>query len=328
MWLPSATTLVVSNTDATAGTLRQARLVEGDLVIWRDILFYGPVPALPPDALRAVRAGYLAEAGLGDPDSVQAEFARRDALLEEHDGRFSLWFGASLCDQLQLIEVLARLADRGVDPATISLLCIAEHPSRRFYGALAELSAGHLVEMAPMARPLNAAALALASAAWAAFCSPTPEGLVRFGPAMRLDRRTLAGREELRFLADAFARLVREYPSTRDGLSLTERRMLAAVADRPVGRVDLFAYCWSHDPRSFMGDPPFFALMNQLAQGEHPLLAVADDQISLTDDGRRVLDGEVDRVELRGIDVWIGGVHLTDGSWRFDEGRELVVGDG
>ena len=41
-----------------------------------------------------------------------------------------------------------------------------------------------------------------------------------------------AGRsDELRFVAEAFDRLGREYPSARDGLSLTERRILAAVHD-------------------------------------------------------------------------------------------------
>jgi hypothetical protein len=47
--------------------------------------------------------------------------------------------------------------------------------------------------------------------------------------------------------------------------------------------------------------------------------------VSLTDDGRRVLAGRADRIDLIGIDRWIGGVHLTDGRWRFDEGRKVIV---
>ena len=41
--------------------------------------------------------------------------------------------------------------------------------------------------------------------------------------------------------------------------------------------------------------------------------------------------GQLDHVELNGIDRWIGGVHL-DGKqarWRWDEGTETVIdGDG
>src|SRR5215475_743589 len=99
------TTLVVTNGDSAAGTLRQARLAESNQVIWRDILHCGPVPALPSDALREVRAAYLAGAGLADPNRVRVQFAERDALLEQHDGRFSLWFDANLYNQLQLLEI-------------------------------------------------------------------------------------------------------------------------------------------------------------------------------------------------------------------------------
>jgi hypothetical protein len=326
--VPSATALVVTNGDSAAGTLRQAGLVDANLVIWRDMLHCGPVPALPADALREVRAGYLVAAGLADPDRVSVQLAERDALLEGHDGLFSLWFEADLYDQLQLIEILARLPDRGVEAAAISLVCVGEHPGRFHFGGLGELAADQLAELAPTARPLTAAALALASSAWAAFRSPTPEGLCRFGPAVRRDRRTLAGQAELRFLAGAFDRLAREYPSTRDGLSLTERRMLAGAADGPVGRIDLFSYSWALEPRPFQGDTPYFALMHELAAEDRPFLTLADGQIRLTEEGRRVLAGEVDRFELGGIDRWIGGVHLTGADWRFDEGRERVVGAG
>ena len=62
----------------------------------------------------------------------------------------------------------------------------------------------------------------LATRAWAAFRAPTPAGLGAIAAA-RLG--------ELRFPGEAFDRLSQEHPATRDGLSLTERRVLAAVAD-------------------------------------------------------------------------------------------------
>jgi hypothetical protein len=35
--------------------------------------------------------------------------------------------------------------------------------------------------------------------------------------------------------------------------------------------------------------------------------------------GERVLRGEVDRVELLGVDRWVGGTHVTaDNAWRWD----------
>ena len=42
-------------------------------------------------------------------------------------------------------------------------------------------------------------------------------------------------------------------------------------------------------------------------------------QLQLTATGERTLRGEADRVELLGIDRWIGGTHITpDNTWRWD----------
>jgi hypothetical protein len=257
-----------------------------------------------PAALRQVRADFLATRG---PGSVLADLEARDAVLDQHDGRFWLWFEADLYDQLQLIEILSRLDSRGVAPEAITLTCIGEHPGIAHFGGLGELTPAQLAALP--AEPLTAAALAQARAAWAAFRSPTPEAL-----------RSVASSPRLRFLGPAFDRLAREYPSTRDGLSLTERRILAALADGPASREEIFARAWQREPAPFLGDTSVFARIADL----QPLLRL-DGDVSLTEDGRRVLEGTADRVELVGIDRWIGGVHLTDGTWRFDEAREIVL---
>lgn len=42
--------------------------------------------------------------------------------------------------------------------------------------------------------------------------------------------------------------------------------------------------------------------------------------VAITDDGRRVLAGDLDQVTLNGINRWIGGVHLTpDSCWRWND---------
>jgi hypothetical protein len=49
--------------------------------------------------------------------------------------------------------------------------------------------------------------------------------------------------------------------------------------------------------------------------------------VRLTGAGRDVLRGEADRVELLGLDRWVGGTHVTaDNEWRWDpDGRRLVA---
>jgi hypothetical protein len=141
----------------------------------------------------------------------------------------------------------------------------------------------------------------------------------------------------LRFLGEAFDRLSREYPSTRDGLSLTERRLLASAAEPPagVGAGAAFGRVGGREARPFLGDLWFYGTAARLAAAPVPLLAAdppgpvtAATRLRLTDAGRRVLAGEADHVALNGIDRWIGGVHLHGAAarWRFDKGTESITG--
>jgi hypothetical protein len=140
---------------------------------------------------------------------------------------------------------------------------------------------------------------------------------------------------QLRFLGEAFDRLAREYPSTRDGLSLTERRILAATpeAGTPAGTV--FARLGEREARPYLGDLFFFRIVARLAGAPVSLLELdppggrvdAGTRLRRTEAGDRVLRGEADHVALNGIDRWVGGVHLhgPEARWRWDEGIETLT---
>jgi hypothetical protein len=323
-WMTAA--LHVSNGDATdlpgTGLARQ-------LLYWRDALHEGPVPAVGPEELRQIRAHFLAQAGADDRGEGAKMFAERDRVLEAHrDGEYVLWFEADLYDQLQIIQILARLADLGVPAQRITMICIGEHPGIARFGGLGELTAEQLRELPATnaCARLTPAALQLASRAWAAFRAPTPDGLGAIAA-------TRSG--ELRFLGEAFDRLSREYPSTRDGLSLTERRVLAAVADGAPDAGSAFVRAASREMRPYLGDTWCFAMMDRMARAPVPLLDAEPtgrpiDRLTalrLTDAGARVLAGDADYVTLNGIDRWIGGVHLRGrhARWRWDDGTETIA---
>jgi hypothetical protein len=55
-------------------------------------------------------------------------------------------------------------------------------------------------------------------------------------------------------------------------------------------------------------------------------LATAGPPLALTPPGETVLAGGSDRVELAGLDRWIGGVHLqAPPRWRWDPRREALA---
>ncbi|MER7503449.1 hypothetical protein AB0L05_20535 [Nonomuraea pusilla] len=323
-WMREA--LHVSNGDATdvPGTGLARRVV-----YWRDVLHEGPVPEAPPAELRRIRARHLTGYEGVEHAAVLRRLTERDRALEAHrDGEYVLWFEADLYDQLQLVDILARLAGLAVPAGRVTLICIGEHPGIARFGGLGELTAEQLRELprTNACSRLTPAAFDLATRAWTAFRAPTPEGLAAVAAA-RLG--------ELRFLGEAFDRLGREYPSTRDGLSLTERRVLSAVADGAPDAGTAFARAGARETRPYMGDVTCFDRMYRMARGPHPLLRLdppggpvrRTTRVRLTATGARVLAGEAGQVTLNGVDRWIGGVHLRGHRvpWRWDDGVEAVV---
>ena len=139
-WMPEA--LHISNGDATdvPGTGLARRVV-----YWRDILHEGPVPEVAPAELRRIRADYLTGCEGVPRAEAMRQFTERDQALEANrDGEYVLWFEADLYDQLQITEILARLADLGVPAERITLICIGEHAGIARFGGLGELTAGQL----------------------------------------------------------------------------------------------------------------------------------------------------------------------------------------
>jgi len=301
------TTLHVTNGDSTVSGIEQTGL-PGRILPWRDVLHEGPVPDGPDGERRGVRAQFLAD-DEHPAAEIEAWLTERDHTLATHAGDFLLWFEADLYDQLQLAEVLHRL--RAVAPARITLVSVGEHVGVARFGGLGELDGGQLAALPRT--PLTAAALALGARAWAALTSPDPT---------RIAGMTRQRSGELRFLAEGFTRLAREYPSTRDGLSLTERRLLASA---PGTRAELFLEAGRKEERPFLGDTWAFRILDRLTAAG--LLARDADVLVRTPAGDEVLAGRADHVARHGVDRWIGGVHLRGRAvpWRWDDATETLV---
>ncbi|HYW24424.1 MAG TPA: hypothetical protein VE953_09680 [Terriglobales bacterium] len=314
---PAPRVLHITNGDSVSGTLREAR-VPGEVLTWAEVLHDGPVPAGTPAELHRTRARHLAARGWADAADAERQFAERERLLGSYtDGRYVLWFEADLFDQLLLLQVLDALSRLGADPARATLVSVGEYRGIAHFAGLGQLTTGQLAPLAGEGTPLTPEAMGLAASAWAAFRSADPAGLAGL---------TGARSPELRFLGEAFGRLLQEYPSRTDGLSLTQRRILLAAADGPAPAGRIFRTISQQERRPFLGDTSFFAYLGDLAACEVPLLT-AGDGVRLTAAGREVLAGREDHARLNGIDRWIGGVHLVGRApaWRYDERLEVLT---
>jgi DNA-binding transcriptional MerR regulator len=325
--------LHVTNGESVGNTLRQTAL-GGAVLPWQDTLHEGPVPPVPrPDLLRA-RAAFLSECGWGSRRALLTSLERRDRQLEEalREGLpVVLWFEHDLYDQLQLLEALAVGHEIGVSP---ELIVVDSLPETLPVRGLAELSPEELETLWPTRHVAPPEALESAAAAWDAFREPTPRALVQWAEH---------GSHELPFLAAALKRLLEELPALGDGLSGTERRALQAIAAGARTPAAAFVAAQELEQAPFIGDTWFYRVLAGLGSGRNRLVETDAGEalptapplgdghvfarlpLGLTREGERVLLGEADRVELLGVDRWIGGTHLTtEALWRWDSaGRRL-----
>jgi hypothetical protein len=323
--------LHVARADAVAARLRRSGL-PGRVVVWADPLHEGPVPAgQSAEAIRQARARYVAQDGLTDHQDAVAQRRDWDRGVEsarEHD-EATLWLEPDLGSQLALLRHVDFLTRRGRAPGTLSVIAVDRFPGIEPFRGLDQLSAGQLAALFPRREVVDSPAAEAASAAWAAFTAPDPAGL---------ERAAASPAVSLPFLAPAFARLLQEYPWQQDGLARSERQALEAAAARPVP-VEAFAAAQAREERPFLADRDFLRLLRRLALGERPLLRLSGEEgplifrkgaARLTRHGEAVLAGSADAIVLRGIDRWIGGVHLTgaESPWRWDEGAGALRATG
>lgn len=317
--------LNVTNGDAVVEVL-QAPGVQ--VLPWRDVLHDGPVPAVPAARLREIRADFLS----GEDQSAESllrDFERRDRLVQEFADRdYLLWFEADLYDQLQVIQILVQLRDAGVAPERVRLVSVGEFPGIARFGGLGQLDRDTLLGLLADAATLTQADLDTAAHAWNAFTASNPSGLAEV---------TKVTSPALRFLGEAFGRLLQEYPWHSDGLSLTQRRLLLAIEDGASTAAEAFQEAGRRERRPYLGDWSAYAILRDLAGAELPLLTIDGNahpsdpafrtqNVELTAYGHDVLAGAT---EFEGIDRWIGGVHLTTAEdaprWRYDERRESLL---
>ena len=310
--------LHVLNGDATATVFARAGL-DGERLVWRDILAEGPVAADADTPARLdARAAYLAERLTIDREAyVRAAREQSDGLAaaRRHD-EVVLWFEQDLFCAVNLWRLLDGFAADSAAPR-LSLV----YPSADETTGLGVLEPPALAALFAGRSVVSAATLALGRAAWAAYASADP-----------LDSAPLVEREDgaLPFVRGAFRCHLGRYPSVANGLNELETATLAALRRGPRDFGELFREVRRHPRvrRHGLGDVQFAACV----RGLDPLVRliggdVMHAEVEITQLGRDVVAGDVDWLSVRPIDAWLGGVRLVEGRplWRWDGARGRLV---
>ena len=328
--------LHIHNGDSSADTAKHSSL-PGEHFAFREALIAGPAPSdLSQSEWRHVRAQHLSESYGVELQKCDRELLDQEAKLAtfpEHE-EVVLWFEYDLFCQVHLIYLLNWFGQRQLGQTKLGLICVDEFPGKPNFRGLGELNAEELASLFPKRQPVTPEQLKVGAAAWQAYSSSNPQDIEK---TLESDTKSLP------FLQAALNAHLRRFPSTTNGLGAVEARGLELIQSGSKTFEPLFHSFGDAEPVYGLGDSQFWLTLRRMTDAHRPLLGLrnvssddkraldvmADAAFEITDVGRQVLKADADFVELNGIDLWLGGVHLagTETPWRWNDQSGRVVSD-
>lgn len=314
----------IHNGESTAGTLREFGF-PGEHFAFQEVLMAGPTPSgLSSDEWLGTRAGYLSDAYDLNLEDTRDNLQKQEAVLQsfpEHDETV-LWFEHDLFCQINFIYLLDWFSKQKLGNTRLSCICIGEFPGIEDFRGLGQLTGDELASLFDGRHEVTEQDFAVANRAWAAYCSTDARDLPRF-----LEGDTSA----MPFLENALLLHLARFPSVLNGLGRIENMSLELISSGATEFKSLFPQFWKVEPVYGLGDSQFWNELKRLAEARDPLITISRPDTNskkyhhasfdLTATGREVLAGNRDFVDLNGIDLWLGGVHMLDGGsvWRWDD---------
>lgn len=292
--------------------------IAGEYLAWVDPVCDGPTPeGLSDDSYRAVRARFIADrygeilaAVLGQLIDQDRALARADDFAE-----VVIWVEHDLFDQSILVRLLAWFADH--PHRALSLVQADDFLGLQMPQTLSQLFAAR--------RRVTVSELKLAGYLWELWCAPDPRPLEALATILDDPARRPEG-VALPHLPSAIRRHLANLPGTRDGLSMTERLALRAVADGAETAGAIFSSVCLQEPAAWLGDMMFYPVLRDLARAPFALLEQADDRYRLTPIGGAVVMGQMDALQFGSVPRWVGGCALdSPPQFRWDQQDERVV---
>ncbi len=314
--------LNITNGDCAVEVMKKAG-IPGVFLPWRDVLHDGPVPqGLSLEELSQVRAKFIISRGWGTPEEIEKSFIERDEILKsfEEFEKVILWFEHDLYDQLQILQILDWFHENNKNGVNLSLICTDKY--------LGPLSPSEMKSLFKYEEAVTEKHLLLASKAWSAFRSSSPE---EWAGLLNTDASALP------FLEGTIIRLLEEYPSVSNGLSRTAQQALKIIAEGEKFPGKIFGRSQELEDRIFLGDSSFWVILQELLDSSPALLTLSKgkklslpvtngQELTITSHGLEVLTGKRNGLEVSTLNRWIGGVHLqANNVWCWNSDSTSIV---
>ena len=319
---------------SAAGCLRQALrpLDERILVNW-DCLSCGPHPQVDSiEAWKSVRETYVKQLYADWPEFSFSKVELTDELLNnlgilKQADTVILWKSESVQEQMLAAWLVWAMEISGVDPDVLSVVEFSNHQkSGTQIRGLGELHPDAL-QLGPSPRRLNNHELEEMRIVWRALTASTPD----------LYLQVIADNSDISAtIKRSLRELTNRYPDVRSGLGVWDASLLRYTKEKGPKAARIVGYTMGFaEGLDSVGDGYLLSRIRALSSVPHPLIKLSGDPtylrqlyVELTENGHRVLSGEIGNISLNGINDWVCGVHLdsrTDAVWVNDGGSVVSI---
>ena len=292
---------------------RKIKDIDGDILVWREMYDFGPLNSGWTNDELINRRSVFFEEKLSIPSSLFIENCHNQLNLlnkRSHDEEVILWFEHDRYDQTMLMYILTQLSTR--NRSNLSMVSINSYPSiSPFYG-LGQLASAQLRELFKHRVSLSNQQVVEAVEGWKAYSSPDLDDIKKWITEVP---------HELPFLLAALERNLSYMPSTSTGINEIESLILQKIEKGSCSFRELFKNISPNLINDGLSDLHTSAIIKELMNGENALIKAdgvlpmhelndVNPNLAITSYGESVLAGKANRLDLIGIDWWVGGVHL------------------
>src|SRR6476661_6388426 len=165
-------TVHVLNGDATLYKFQQTG-IEGEVVVWREILSEGPVcDHCSPQEFFSIRKKFISENFNHSTENYDKEVVNELDRLKQfaNDHQILLWFEFDLTCQINLVFLLNQLHQWSIPAEQLYLICPDAYPGHPDFRGIGQLSPAELAALECTKIQLTAEDLLMAAKVWKAYC--------------------------------------------------------------------------------------------------------------------------------------------------------------
>ncbi|MCA0971990.1 DUF1835 domain-containing protein [Halobacillus litoralis] len=282
--------------------------VEGEVIVWCEMYDWGPLNhEWHHNDLIGRRAAFFEEAlELPSPLFIQTSKEQLHALHNiPPEEEVVLWFEHDRYDQTMLMFLIHELSKRALN---LSMVTLDAHPSADPFYGMGQLDDDHLNDLIKTKQTVTPEQVEEAVRGWRAYASPSVKGVekwVRESP------------HPLPYLKEAMNAHLDYFPDRDTGVNRVEKDVLSFLNGNIRTFKEVHQFLRENRIRDGISDLYASHILRQidlLLERDGPLpnfnTPERNPEITLSQLGQRVLQGEVSRIAACGIDTWVGGVRL------------------